>query len=538
MRQPRDKELGTNEGDSTAVGTTTRATELERQGDSTRNGKLIAVLSSIAGLSLLGAIVVSLRWTEQLPDVPLHSVCEATSGFACLTVAILLLLLRRCARNAYLNMLPPATGLLSMGVLDLFHASVPFGDVFIWLRVCASAAGGVGFALLVLPERLVHDKRAEIAPPLFFVGALVIGVLSITFHRLLPPMMAQAYGGFTDVARAICAGSGTLFLLAFVTIVTGRRPLPRTEVRFLSSFCLLQALACYLFVESGYWTASWWLWHFLRVIAAVVLVAHALRIYATLQAQLSEALAAHDRFLSCAAHDLKTPLTAIRLNVEVLMRRAELGGQQTGALITDAKARAGTLLAQIDRLVVLVNDLLDVSMLRSGKLKLHRGSADLSEIVRRTLDELEPFLSARCPVETDLAPGLLGDWDAGRISQVLTNLLTNATKFGAGKPIRVQVARVGGRARLTVGDSGIGIAKSDQSRIFSCFERAVPTTAYGGLGLGLYISREVVEAHKGTIRVESEPGKGSTFVVELPCHGVALPGAVPHGTYDRRSLEL
>jgi signal transduction histidine kinase len=111
---------------------------------------------------------------------------------------------------------------------------------------------------------------------------------------------------------------------------------------------------------------------------------------------------------------------------------------------------------------------------------------------------------------------VLGRWDPLRIEQVIANLLSNACKYGAGKPIEIQVGEEHGRARLSVQDHGIGIPAADRDRIFERFERAASRRHYGGLGLGLYISRQVVQAHAGAIRVQSQTGEGSTFIVDLP----------------------
>ncbi|WP_232293259.1 sensor histidine kinase [Stigmatella aurantiaca] len=118
---------------------------------------------------------------------------------------------------------------------------------------------------------------------------------------------------------------------------------------------------------------------------------------------------------------------------------------------------------------------------------------------------------------------VLGRWDRLRVEQVVTNLLTNALKYGAGRPVAVRVEGAGERARLTVKDQGIGIAEEDLARIFERFERAVSDRHYGGLGLGLYITRQIVEAFGGTVGVTSRPGMGSTFTLELPRGTASVP---------------
>jgi len=124
--------------------------------------------------------------------------------------------------------------------------------------------------------------------------------------------------------------------------------------------------------------------------------------------------------------------------------------------------------------------------------------------------------SAGCVLRFDPNGEIRGHWDRLRLEQVVTNLLTNAIKYGAGKPIDVAVERAPSLARLTVRDQGIGISAEDQARIFQRFERAVSTRHFGGFGLGLWISKNLVEAHGGRIHVVSQPGAGATFTVELP----------------------
>lgn len=219
-----------------------------------------------------------------------------------------------------------------------------------------------------------------------------------------------------------------------------------------------------------------------------------------------------DEFLLTASHELRTPVTSLRLSLQNL-RRGQRSGRQDAEVVSravDIAARQG------DRLNRLVDDLLDVSRLETGRFPLELEDVDLGAVVRDVVERFGADLdTAHCEVAIR-GDGAVGRWDRSRIDQVVTNLLANAMKFGAGTPIEIVVDEDAGAARLTVRDQGIGIDESQQASIFERFGRAVSTYSYGGVGLGLYISRRIVEAHGGTIRVESRPGAGATFTVELP----------------------
>jgi signal transduction histidine kinase len=164
-----------------------------------------------------------------------------------------------------------------------------------------------------------------------------------------------------------------------------------------------------------------------------------------------------------------------------------------------------------------VTSLLDVGRLAAGRLELEPGEVDLSALVREVLERLaEVFAQAGCSVQLEAEAPVRGEWDAQRLDQVLVNLLSNAAKYGAGRPVHVRVEQVEGRARISVRDEGIGIAPEALPRLFGRFERATSDRNYGGLGLGLYISRQLVEAMAGSVRVESRPQAGATFTVDLP----------------------
>jgi PAS domain S-box-containing protein len=235
---------------------------------------------------------------------------------------------------------------------------------------------------------------------------------------------------------------------------------------------------------------------------------------ATLLEEARAAVRARDQLLSVASHELKTPVATLRLQLQALLR--ETGDPKEGAAGRVA-SRLATAERQISRLTRLIDELLDVSRITSGRLRLDLEELDLPLLVRDAVARLgEQITRAGCRVEIRGAAVSRGLWDRFRLEQVVTNLLSNAVQYGAGKPIEITVDGDERAARLTIRDHGIGIPSAHQSRIFERFERAVSERHYGGLGLELWIARQIVEALGGSIAVESEPEKGSTFVVTLP----------------------
>ena len=227
---------------------------------------------------------------------------------------------------------------------------------------------------------------------------------------------------------------------------------------------------------------------------------------------LKQALRARDDFLAMAAHELKTPVSAVLLELQGLQR--SLGKDPATAAAAQRVGKAASCSLRLDRLIT---EMLDVSRITTAGLHLEPEDVDLSEVVSEVVGR---FAETKCEstIAMDCEKGVTGHWDKLRVEQVVDNLVGNAVKYGMGKTIEVDLHAENSTAILSVVDHGIGIDAEHQLKLFQRFERAVATRDYGGFGLGLWITREIVEASGGTVQVKSAPGQGSTFTVRLPRH--------------------
>jgi PAS domain S-box-containing protein len=241
-----------------------------------------------------------------------------------------------------------------------------------------------------------------------------------------------------------------------------------------------------------------------------------------LESELRDAVQIRDQFLSVASHELGTPLTSLRLLVDMLLRtlKRQPANDPSSQLL---ESRVNAIGDQVLRLAGLVETMLDVSRIAQGRLSLSPEPVDLSALVRRVASRMSRVANdAGCSVALDIPGPVEGIWDRERVEQMVSNLLSNAFKYGAGKPVNVEVAANEATARLRVIDRGIGIAADRQTTIFERFGRAAPKNQYGGFGLGLWITRQTLQAMGGAILVQSEPGAGARFEIELPRSPSAL----------------
>ncbi len=235
------------------------------------------------------------------------------------------------------------------------------------------------------------------------------------------------------------------------------------------------------------------------------------------QEELQRSLHMRDEFMSLVAHELRTPLNTLFL--ETQMRSLQLRRGNAAAFSPDQmEAMVRRDERQIKAMIRLIDDMLDVSRMRSGKLSIRPCNVELMSLLDRVVSDLA-LQAASTGTTLTLVPHapVTGCWDEFRIEQVIVNLLTNALRYGGGQPVEVSVQLEGGMVRINVRDQGKGIAATDIERIFEPYERGARNGEPKGLGLGLYISRQLAVSHGGELRVTSTPGEGSTFSLHLPC---------------------
>ncbi|RVU42537.1 HAMP domain-containing histidine kinase [Lujinxingia sediminis] len=247
------------------------------------------------------------------------------------------------------------------------------------------------------------------------------------------------------------------------------------------------------------------------------------RLYHSLQktnAELDEAVKARDTFIAIAAHELRTPLSTLKLHAQMLRRFATRDPESfTPQMVVD---RLGAVDRQVNRLDRLIDQLMNVSRIIDGGMTPELGPCDLSAVAYDVISRFAQALEdAGCQLTLSAPHGVHGIWDLDRLDHILTNLVSNAIKYGGGQPIEVRVSGDASGACVEVIDRGEGIAPGDRERIFERFERVISSRQTKGMGLGLWIVRSYAESLGGQVRVTSELGKGSTFILDLPLHSPA-----------------
>lgn len=225
---------------------------------------------------------------------------------------------------------------------------------------------------------------------------------------------------------------------------------------------------------------------------------------------LEDSIRIRDEFISVASHELRTPVTKILLNLQLIKRTSE--ELQERAIKSLDMCESST-----KELIGLMDNLIDVARLRLGKLQIRRTKTNITNIILNVITKHKDSIRISGNHLSFNHPGdIVGYWDQTRLDQLFTNLLSNAIKYGEGKPIKIELIQEDDQILFSISDEGPGIPYNSQPKVFERFERAIDSSNISGLGLGLYVARQIVVAHKGDISLESRPGKGAKFIVSLP----------------------
>jgi PAS domain S-box-containing protein len=227
------------------------------------------------------------------------------------------------------------------------------------------------------------------------------------------------------------------------------------------------------------------------------------------------AVKARDNLISISAHELLTPVSGSKLQMEILKLKLDQGVDLSRKELVRIATQTDE---NLDRLSMLINDMLDLSRINLGKFTIKPQRVNLSEVIEEAVERSRLLVEfAGCVPKIAIVPGIEAEVDQYRIGQVVSNLISNACRYAYGKPILIELsAPENGSARISVSDQGMGIRQEDHARIFERFERAATLDENAGLGLGLFIVKQIVDAHLGSVRVESELGRGARFMVDLP----------------------
>lgn len=491
---------------------------------------LLVILAAGFILPAAGHMLMSLFYGHAIwAQAPFHSAVEAVNSVTALLIAWLVFwLLENEKLSPDYTFVPPA--LAAIGLLNALHGCVSPGNAYVLLHTSAMVLGGFLFALSWVAGR-ARPRRAYFLASAAGIAAL--GVFIIFRADSLPPLILG--GEYTRTARLFNMAGGLFFLTAAARFTLSYLRGRKIEDQLLSIFCFLKAWAGALFYSTSVYGIDWWYWHLLRLTAHGVLLSYLFIAFRRVAASEREAeiarLAAEEasrsksEFLSNMSHEFRTPLNSIIGFSEALE------DQLFGPLTAKQGQYVGYVLGSSRHLLNLVNDILDLSKVEAGKMDFEPETVAVKELLEGINEMFETKAMERGLVlrlELDPAADVEIKADRRKLKQIMFNLLANAVKFTPdGGSIAVKAAAVGGGGlEVSVADTGMGIKAEDMPKLFREFGQLDSgyTKRHEGTGLGLALTKRLVELHGGTIRAESAgPGKGAAFTFTLPAAGAALP---------------
>ena len=478
--------------------------------------KLSIFLAGAIAAALLSSVGIQLVWPgRQWINQPLHSTIEALGGLAAIVLAFVLFQRRQEPGVGKFPLL--ALGFLGMGLLEEFHAVCQQDNGTVFLRSMASLVGGIGFALVWLPESATKGMRKLRMPWLIAAGALAFGIWTLVFPDQLPQMIRD--GQFTVIANVSKSLACLLFLAGAARFLDDFRRSGRSDDYLFACLALLFSVAELMFTYSALWDSGWWFWHALRLMTYVLVLGYVSREYLQMieEARLAEVA----RLLGDIGHDVKNLLQPVITATALLQEELnELFGRLPATEQNKAKAShtlcnevLGLLRDSSHRIQDRMKEMADC--VTGLSVPLQFAPCRIASVIDSVLKTLRVLAEEKgLALHTDGLEGLPPILaDERRLYNAFYNLVNNAIpEMQPGGSITISGRAAPGAIVIAVADTGRGIPPDVRDSLFT--RRSISLKA-GGTGLGIKIVKDILDAHGGEITVESQEGKGTTFFIRL-----------------------